>query len=134
MRCPSCGLENADKSNFCVHCGAPLNAQGQMQQVAAAAAPPGVVPAGTGPGTAVAAVAASASQPEKTLWSEYPSMRTALPPLALSFLILCVFLALIHVLFGGQHVLGESAQKVALIVCGIVFVFIFFKHLIKLRS
>lgn len=80
MKCKACGLEVAEGANFCGHCGAPVTVQGQV-----AAAQAG--PAGAGAGAGAAAGLAPGvvmspppdQTPEKTLWDETPSMRTALP-------------------------------------------------------
>jgi uncharacterized membrane protein YdbT with pleckstrin-like domain len=80
MRCEKCGLDVADKSSFCSHCGAAVSEQGRMQQMATTNEP-------TPQPMRLTPRAPLEPQAEKVLWQEYPSFRTAFPILAVVALV-----------------------------------------------
>ncbi len=77
MKCSQCGLENPDQGNFCLHCGQPLNAQGQVINTNTPAA---VV---VKPEDNAVRLTPEDEMTETVHFNEHPSMRTALPSMLL---------------------------------------------------
>jgi membrane protein YdbS with pleckstrin-like domain len=132
MKCPSCGLDNPDKNSFCSHCGAPLSDQGKMQQIAQPATKPPAPPPAARPDDMPSATPMSSGasrQEERTLWQEYPSMRTATP--------LLVAIAIAYVIVGLITLSVTSDRSVFwMISLGflVLFVIVLVKFLVRLRS
>lgn len=114
MNCPKCGLSVEPGSSFCNHCGAPLNQQGLtlggnapagsgLPVVGASAVESVAGAAYTAESLAAASVATGS---EKTIWQEYPSLRTIFPhlvPVALLFLIAYLLVRWPNVLPVDRH-------------------------------
>lgn len=136
MNCPKCGLAVEGGSNFCNHCGAPLNQQGQT-----------LAPGGAAPISAPASLAvdpigtilpSAGTANEKTVWDEYPSLRTAFPPI-IAIVVLYVIVLLVvhfalpfdrHPVWRGFDVLTWGLTLAVLVVV----VLMLLKKLLSLRS
>jgi membrane protein YdbS with pleckstrin-like domain len=129
MRCAKCGLESKSSGNFCEHCGAPRNDQGRMQTVAQAPgalpdgavdpaagdtqAPPSVSPRG------IASPTSHSPQPERMIWEEHPSYKTAVPVLTQALLVYLVVAAILAAV-GTKGGLQLAALAVAaLVIAGV---------------
>lgn len=133
MKCPKCGLEIPDNSNFCKHCGEALTVQGHTStgRMVAGETPP----AGT---NFVTPAAPLSTGPEKTLWEEYPSMRTLFPALAL-WILLFVILLLVYTMFlpAESRFMNAGTDVGMLIILGVgllVVIGSLLRHFVRLRS
>jgi len=141
--CPNCGLEISDKANFCDRCGTPVSPQG----AAAAAGRPAtaadnVTPAGAGAaGRGAGSESEYASNyvlssppdqtPERILWDEYPSMRTAIPGIVVSVVIGVILIV------GLQFIPFRGNRSLQWIISGIIAVIVLAdisRHYIRLHS
>lgn len=97
MICPTCGLQIPDKSNFCSHCGASLTVQARAisSSQGDASSQPGSETVG---GTTKYFMGSRPDEAEEhDIWKCHPSMRTAIPGIALAVavgLIVIVILAI----------------------------------------
>lgn len=81
MKCPNCGLPVADDANFCGHCGKSITEDGRVAGVPGSTPMPGH--GGDNPDANYYMSPPPDLVEEKTLWDEYPSMRTAIPAIGL---------------------------------------------------
>lgn len=109
IRCEKCGLDVKANDSFCSHCGAPISAQGRMQEIATnpdmpakpsdAPKPVGVSPINvartTGAATPFPGPTPAAQAPERVLWQEYPSMRTTIPPVVALVVLFAIAMGLV---------------------------------------
>lgn len=129
MRCAKCGLESKSSGNFCEHCGTPRNDQGRMQTMAQA---PGALPDGAGEPAAgdtqpppsvsprgIASPTSHSPQPERVIWEEHPSYKTAVPVLTQALLVYLVVAAILAAV-GTKGGLQLTALAVAaLVIAGV---------------
>lgn len=131
MKCPSCGLEIPDGSNFCSHCGNAITMQGQVagNRNSEAGAPAGDA------GENYYMAPPPDQTPEKNLWDEYPSMKTAIPGIVLWVVGgIAVIIALQFIPFtGSQLVQYIVAAVVALVVLGVLVRYYIRYHSTKYR-
>jgi membrane protein YdbS with pleckstrin-like domain len=132
MRCVKCGLESKSNGNFCEHCGAPRNDQGRMHATAQrpdATADSARADDPMGPGETqappsvslrgIASATSHSPQPERVVWEEHPSFKTALPLLVevlVAYLVIAVVLAATGVAARFQgYVLAAAALVIAVV-------------------
>ncbi len=132
MKCPKCGLDIPDNSNFCKHCGSALTVQGRTHEPMVSGETP---PSGSNvPGAA----AVLSTGPEKILWEEYPSMRTLAPALILwALLFIAVFLIYELLLPETAHLMNGPTDIGTQIILGlgaIVLLGSMVRHFVRLRS
>lgn len=132
MICPNCGLEISDTANFCNHCGKPVSAQGRASTTGATSATPGVS-AETERDISANYVLSSPPDetPERVLWDEFPSMRTAISGIVISILIgaaLIIALQFLPIFASQVAQLAITAIIVVIVVVDIL------RHYIRLHS
>lgn len=131
MICPNCGLEIPADANFCNRCGTPVSSQGKA--TAAGTTPPAgaAAPSPTPTGSQYVLSSPPDHASERDLWSEYPSMRTALPGIVASILIGTILIVVLQYLPFAGH------KTLQLIITGIVVLLVLadiLRHYIRLHS
>lgn len=128
MICPNCGLQVADNANFCNHCGKALSMQGTVTE-GNTAVDPRVADAATASGYVLSSP--PDETPERDLWNEYPSMRTAIPKIIMVMLIggaLIIALQIFPIPWSGTIKLVITGLVLFLVLADII------RHYIRLHS
>lgn len=131
MICPNCGLEIPADANFCTRCGAPVSPQGKATAAGTAAAAPPAPDSTTTTGSQYVLSSPPDHASERDLWSEYPSMRTALPGIVASLVIGGAIIAVLQYLPFTGH---KTAQLVITIIVLVLVLGDMLRHYIRLHS